>query len=73
MFGEYTRKLSLCIGDYVIALYNGKHREQPVYNVITYNTVPPNDVSDDAVVGALPGKIIGEVEKLLAVEFCNGE
>ena len=39
-------------------------------NVIT---VQPNNVSDDAVVGALPGEIIGEVEKLLAVEFCNGE
>ena len=57
----------------MIALYDGKHREQPVCNVITYNIVPPNNVSDDAVVGALPGKIIGEVEKLLAVKFCNGE
>lgn len=30
-------------------------------------------ISNEPVVGALPGKIIGEVEKLLAIEFCNGE
>ena len=61
----------------MIALYNGKPIGQSGIMNITilyyYYLVQPNNISDDAVVGALPGKIIGEVEKLLAVEFCNGE
>lgn len=65
------------MGDYVIALYNGKPtRQSDIMNITIlycYYLAQPNDVSDDAVVGALPGRIIGEVEKLLAVEFCNGE
>ena len=60
----------------MIALYNGKPIGQSdIMNIIIlycYYLAQPNDVSD-AVVGALPGRIIGEVEKLLAVEFCNGE
>lgn len=73
VFGEYSRKLSLCIGDNVIALYNGNSQMCLIVKILLQYLVPPTNITDDVMVGGLPGKIIGEVEKLLAVEFCNGE
>ncbi|XP_065886335.1 von Willebrand factor A domain-containing protein 3B-like isoform X2 [Dysidea avara] len=48
VYGERSRRLPLCIGDHVIALYTDSNM-------------------------ALPGRVIGIVEKLLAVDYCNGE
>ena len=43
VFGEYSRKLPLCIGDHVIALYNGNYRESDniVILLLQYSTINP--------------------------------